>query len=106
MFCILIPTAHVVYNICATFKELIIQDSLSCSEQLDEDGSKTPTAATATVAAATTTNSSGKKKGRHYKIYAVPIAEDANCFPASYQYRVKMKDGSLQVVNATTLRSV
>lgn len=71
---------------------------LSYSKQQDDD-SKTPTSAT------TTTNSSGKKKGsKHHKVHAIPIAEDANCPPASYRYRVKMKDGTLQLVNANTLR--
>ena len=78
---------------------------MSGSKQPDENGTPA-TAAAATTTTTATTTSSGKKKGRHHKIHAIPIAEDANCLPSSYQYRIRMKDGSLQVVNATTLRSV
>jgi len=75
--------------------------TLFCSKQLDDNDAKTPTPSVATA-----TNSSGKKKSsKHHKVHAIPIAEDAACPPASYQYRVKMDDGSLRLVNANTLRS-
>ena len=69
---------------------------LSFSKQPGENG-KTPT---------TATNSSWKKKGRHYKIHAIPIAEEVNCPPSSYQYRVRMQNNTLQIVNASALRYV
>ena len=75
---------------------------LSSSSQPD-DSSKTPTA----TATAATTNSSGKKKSsRHHKVHAIPIAEDVNCPPTGYQYRIRMSDGSLHTVNANTLKLV
>ena len=79
-----------------------INITFSCSKQQD-DGSKTPN--TTLAGASGAVNSSGKKKSsRHHKVHAIPIADDAKCLPASYQYRVKMKDGSLQTVKATVLR--
>ena len=51
-----------------------------------------------------TSSSSSKKKSSRRKSYSTPIAIDATCPPSAYQYTVKMSDGLVKVVPASSLR--
>ncbi|XP_065883446.1 bromodomain adjacent to zinc finger domain protein 1A-like isoform X2 [Dysidea avara] len=71
--------------------------ALSNSTQSDDAPSSTPK-----INAAPSSSSSKKKRSRR-KSYSTPIAIDATCPPAAYQYTIKMSDGLVKVVPANCL---